>query len=123
MKKSKTKSSARRPRVPSATRKPDLAAVRENIAGLVGARAMGMVEATIEEADKGHYAAMKYLFEMVGLYPAGSVDASQEGGDVLAKTLLRRLSLPEEGEFNPNVTKGTEDTAGADEGSKSDAVE
>ena len=29
-----------------------------------------MVEYTIEEVANGHYLGMKYLFEMIGLYPA-----------------------------------------------------
>ena len=56
---------------------------------------MPMVEITISEVDKGHYAAMKYLFEMIGLYPAAAPEET-EGEDSLARTLLRRLGLPEE---------------------------
>jgi hypothetical protein len=40
---------------------------------------------------------MKFLFEMIGLYPASQVE-EKEGGNVLAETLLRRLHLPEEPE-------------------------
>ena|ERR1700690_4231064 len=45
-------------------RKPvDLEAVRQQISDLVGGQAVELVEITIAEADKGHYGAMKYLFE------------------------------------------------------------
>jgi len=72
----------------------DLSVVREQIAKLVGNRAVGMVKTTMNEVDKGHYLAMKYLFEMIGLCPAPPEgDAAQD--DSLAKTLLRRLQLPE----------------------------
>ena len=54
-----------------------------------------MVETTIEQVQDGHYQALKYLFEMIGLYPAaGAQEASQE--DSLAKTLLRHLGISEE---------------------------
>jgi hypothetical protein len=90
----------------------ELGPVQENITNLVGNRAIKMVENTIAEVNKGHYLAMKYLFEMIGLFPAtGPPETLQE--DSLAKTLMRRLRLPEE------TTPGTEVTAGC----VTDAVE
>lgn len=38
---------------------------------------------------------MKYLFEMIGLYP-GPSEAEPQGEDSLARTLLRRLGMPED---------------------------
>lgn len=77
-------------------RKPvDLKALREEIRELVGSNALAMVEIAIEEVDKGHYLAMKYLFEMIGLFPESATareQAPQE--ESLARTLLRRLQLP-----------------------------
>jgi len=73
----------------------DLGHIRERITNLVGNRAVKMVETTIKEVDKGHYLAMKYLFEMIGLCPA-TVPEEAAQDDSLAKTLLRRLHLPEE---------------------------
>jgi hypothetical protein len=89
----------------SAPKKPlkhvELGPVQEHITNLVGNRAIKMVETTIAEVNKGHYLAMKYLFEMVGLFPAtASAETPQE--DSLAKTLMHRLRLPEE------TTQGTE---------------
>jgi hypothetical protein len=97
------------------SRKPaDLSAIREQITNLVGNEAVGMVETTIAEVEKGHYLALKYLFEMVGLYPANGAEESP-GEDSLARTLLRRLGFPED--FSPVETKPespvTKDTAQA----------
>jgi hypothetical protein len=76
------------------TKKPvDMAAVREEIKNLVGNAAAGMVASGIEEANKGHYAAMKFLFELVGLYPApeGAEQGEEKGG--IARVLLGRLGV------------------------------
>jgi hypothetical protein len=99
------KSGTTRVPVSKKTLKPvDLGAIRERITNLVGDRAVAMVETTMDEVDKGHYLAMKYLFEMVGLCPATSAEETTQG-DSLAKTLLRRLQLSEEAEAATEVTK------------------
>jgi len=78
------------------SRKPvDLRQIRQEITNLVGKEAGPMVESAIEEAHKGHFGAMKYLFEIVGLYPAGDTEAGPKDNS-LARTLLHRLGLPEE---------------------------
>jgi hypothetical protein len=84
------------------SRKPtELPAVREQIKNLVGNAAVEMVKNGIAEANKGHYAAMKFLFELVGLFPAGQ-DAEQGADDGgLAKALFNRLGVLEAG---PEVT-------------------
>ena len=93
----------------------DLALIREQIISLVGDQAVGMVETTIGEAEKGHFAAMKYLFEMIGLYPAtGQPEAPVD--NVLARTLLRRLGLPEQPVLETGVTKDCEPERVAGEG-------
>jgi hypothetical protein len=99
---------ARSKRARSAGRKPrkplDLQQVRHQIDDLVGGCAVDMVETTIGEVDKGHYGAMKYLFEMIGLYPATGEERLPEENS-LAKTLLQRLGLPEDPEPKPAATK------------------
>lgn len=82
----------------------DAAALRQEIENLVKQEAMQMVHTAILEADKGHFAAMKYLFEMVGLYPGPGETEPQED-DSLARTLLRRLGMPEE--ISPVATVAT----------------
>ena len=47
---------------------------------------------------------MKYLFEMIGLYPA-AVQEETQGEDSLARTLLRRLGLPEEPMLEAGIAK------------------
>src|SRR5579862_3445768 len=77
------------------SRKPvDLAEIRRQITNLVGNDAVGMVEITMEEVGKGHYLGMKYLFEMIGLYPA-ILDDGTLVPDSMAAILLRRLGVPE----------------------------
>ena len=83
-----------------------------------------MVESAIEEAHKGHFGAMKYLFGIVGLYPAGEAETGQSENS-LARTLLHRLGLPEEPELQGRmpgnqVTKESERDSTGKEG---DAVE
>ena len=97
------------------SRKPvDLSAVREEIRNLVGNAAPEMVENGIAEANKGHYAAMKFLFELVGLFSTGErADQGKDDGG-LAKAMFARLGVAE-AEVT-NVCPGKS-------GSGSDAVE
>jgi len=94
----------------------DLEVLRQKIANRVGNKALGMVSSTINEVGKGHYPAMKYLFEMIGLYPEGGQGELPQGEDALAKTLLRRLELPEESAAEEKVTKESEAAAVEEEG-------
>jgi hypothetical protein len=73
------------------------AEVRKIIAIMVESEAEEMAEAVIGEGKKGQLATVKYLFEVAKIYPEAS-DGSQASADeeCLAKTLLRRLDLPEE---------------------------
>lgn len=117
-----SKASKRSTKARSAPTRPlkqvDLGHIRERITNLVGNRAVKMVQTTIEEVDKGHYLAMKYLFEMIGLCPATAPEeAAQE--DSLAKTLLLRLRLPEDADF---VTVVTAESAAEAVEQESDAV-
>jgi hypothetical protein len=109
MKRAKTskarKGSKKTPSVPKkAPKRVDLGMVRERITNLVGNRAVEMVKTTMGEVDKGHYLAMKYLFEMIGLCPATTPEEALQD-DSLARTLLRRLRLPEETNPGTEVTK------------------
>jgi hypothetical protein len=99
MKKAKSRTAIVGSRKPSPAKGPqasptDLAEVRRQIRDLVGNGAIAMVENTIEEIGKGHYLGMKYLFEMIGLYPATSPNDATVP-DSLAAVLLRRLGLSE----------------------------
>jgi len=72
----------------------ELSAVRRKISELVARHAVPMVQQVIDAArEEGQYQAMKFLFEMVGLYPAAAQEESplQES---LARLLLDQLGLP-----------------------------
>jgi hypothetical protein len=87
----------------------DLADVRRQITDLVRNGAVEMVETTIDQVGKGHYLGMKYLFEMIGLYPATSADDAP-AQDSMAAILLRRLGLPEMQMSEQTVTKDSTDS-------------
>lgn len=60
----------------------------------MGQEALSMVESTMAAVKDGQYAALKYLFEAVGLFPIDTQDESRQQ-DVLSPTLLHALGLPE----------------------------
>ena len=111
MKKTKAKRGKKRvQRLPAGKKSrqtTDLAAIRQQITDLVRDQAVPMVKITISEVDKGHYSATKYLFEMIGLYPAATQEETEDE-DSLARTLFRRLGLPEEPMLEVEVTKDSE---------------
>ena len=73
------------------------AGVRNDIAKIVESGARKITKAVMTQAMNGQLAPAKYLFEMASIFPA-STDGSHstQDEDCLAKTLLRRLDLPEE---------------------------
>ena len=73
----------------------ELAALRREITELVAKNAVPMVQQAIDAVrEDGQYQAIKYLFEMIGLYPAVAEDESG-AQDSLAQILLARLGLTE----------------------------
>ena len=109
--KTETRATKRVPPAKKEARNPvDLAEIRQQITNLVGNDAVNMVESTIEEVSNGHHLGMKYLFELIGLYPATPADAAPVQ-DSLAATLLRRLGLPESPMPEQKVTKDRETPA------------
>lgn len=74
--------------------------LRQKITDLVSRNAVAMVQCAIDGVmEDGQYQAIKYLFEMVGIYPAtaGDNDVSE---DTLSKLLLRHLGIAETGSEN-----------------------
>ena len=58
--------------------------------------AVTMVQHAIDAVnEEGQYQAIKYLFEMVGLYPGAEADGETPVEDSLAKTLLHHLGVTE----------------------------
>ena len=85
----------------------DLSALRQRITDLVARNAVSMVQQAIDAVkEEGQYQAIKYLFEMIGLYPAAVEDES-EAQSSLAQTLLERLGLTEVTEEKPPPKKVT----------------
>src|SRR5437763_7863671 len=71
----------------------DLSALRRRITELVARNAVSMVQQAIDAVrEEGQYQAIKYLFEMIGLYPAVAQEDS-ESQDSLAQVLLEQLGL------------------------------
>jgi hypothetical protein len=87
----KKKSSSRK------DKNPHPAEVRNDIARMVKAEATTMAQAVIDEGKKGQLATVKYLFEVASIHPlAADGEQVSTEEESLAKTLLRRLNLPEE---------------------------
>jgi hypothetical protein len=111
----RTKTSSKTSSAKKTGRRPvDLAEIREQIVKLVGNDAVGMVETTIEEVGKGHYLGMKYLFEVIGLYPATATDEGTVR-ESMAAILLRRLGVAEVPPPEQSVTKDSETATGGPE--------
>lgn len=97
----------------------DVAAIREEITGLIASHAVSLVKSAIAEADNGHYAGMKFLFEMAGLYPA-TAEEEPEKEDSLARILLRTIGM----ESDPSpATAVTKDWASEISGGRENPVE
>lgn len=92
----------------------DSVTLRQEIQDLIKREAIPMVESTIGEAKEGHFAAMKYLFEIVGLFP-GTCEPESEEDDSLAKILLQRLGMTD---VTPGISATTKEIS-----TTSDAVE
>ena len=108
-----TKTLTRKSSARKTSRRPvDLAEIRQQILKLVGSDAVGMVETTIEEVGKGHYLGMKYLFEVIGLYPAAAADEVPTS-ESMAATLLGRLGVAEAPLPEQSVTKDSETSTAA----------
>jgi len=82
---------------PPAAAHADLSALRRQITDLVAQNAVSMVQNAIDAVnEEGQYQSIKFLFEMVGLYPAAAGNDSQVE-DSLVKTLLHHLGLQQTG--------------------------
>jgi hypothetical protein len=71
---------------------PGLAALRREITDLVTRNAVAMVQNAIDAVNDGQYQAVKYLFEVVGLYPTVGDEHEPEEAS-LAAILLQQLGL------------------------------
>src|SRR6266545_7888007 len=78
----------------------DLDALRQKVANHVGGKTMAMLRTTTEECVKvGNLSALKYLFEVIGLYPpSAAADPEHSDSDDLTRELLNRLGIGQEGD-------------------------
>ena len=110
------------PKRPAAAAPAELSALRRQITDLVARNAVTMVQNAIDAVnEEGQHQAIKYLFEMVGLYPAAGGDDSQ-AEDTLVKTLLRHLGLPD-GTVNEPETREAAQATAREESTASDPLE
>jgi hypothetical protein len=85
----------------------DLEGLRRKIANLVGGKALLMVKTSTDEAVKvGDLSAMKYLFELIGLYPAsadstGHTESDEGNGNDITAALLAELGISTKLEEEP----------------------
>jgi hypothetical protein len=97
----------------------DLDALRHQITNLVAHNSVELVEAAIEDAQKGHYLAMKYLFEIIGLYPPTVSEKETQENETLSGKLLDGLRILHES--NSKLAVGDQSTSGL--AKKTSAVE
>ena len=69
--------------------------LRPQIKAIVTSNAVDMIQAMVSHAKEGQYQCLKYLLELIGLYPA-TVDDEAPHDDCLAQFLLNRLGIPKE---------------------------
>jgi hypothetical protein len=66
----------------------------------------------------------KYLFELLGIYPAPVVEQPEaEDSDDLARALLNRFDFPYKGPADEEAAEGTKDPEVVPAGIKDDSVE
>jgi hypothetical protein len=70
--------------------------VRKDISRMVESEAATMAQAAINEGKKGQLAPLRYLLEVANIFP-GATDGSEatEDEDSLARTLLKRMGIPD----------------------------
>lgn len=85
---------------------PDLATTRQRVTDVIVQHAVEMVDATIDVAKNGQYAAMKCLFETIGLFSLPEQAPAQKD-DSLAQTLLHRLGLMDSGLIDSQAPGGS----------------
>ena len=95
--------------------------IREQVRHLIADKIEPMVTANTDEAAKGQLSQLKYLFEVLGVYPepASESEAEPEESNDLAKVLLNRLDFP----YREPAEEEKDETAAVPAGGGSDSVE
>jgi hypothetical protein len=101
-----------------------VAVTRDKVSHVIAEHAPKMTEAMAAEAEKGHLPAFKYLFELLGIYPAPAVEHPEaEDSNDLARVLLNRFDFPYKGPGDEEAAEGTKDAEVVPAGVKDDSVE
>jgi hypothetical protein len=92
----------------------DVPFVGQQVANLVANRALEVVRAILDQIGGGNYQAVKYLFEMAGLFPAHANEATS-APDSLTRTLFNYLGGVSEGSSgNKTAQDGRSEKVAAD---------
>jgi hypothetical protein len=124
-----TKKKAKRASRKASTKKsasgPEKVAVtRDKISHVIAEHAPKMTEAMAAEAEKGHLATFKYLFELLGIYPAPAVEQPEaEDSNDLARVLLNRFDFPYKGPAGEEQEGAAKDGELVPAGAKDDSVD
>jgi len=123
--KKKAKKASRKPSTKNAASKPvDVSVTHDKILHVIAEHAEAMTEANATEAEKGHLPAFKYLFELLGIYPAPAVkEPEAEDSNDLARVLLNRFDFPYKGTGDEEAAQGPKDGELVPAGVKDDSVE
>src|SRR5437016_4950074 len=94
-KKKAKKSGGRRTTKAAAKAHVNVGEVRERVLQVIAEKAEAMTSANVEEATKGHVTQLKYLFEVLGIYPVtASAELEAQDSNDLARVLLNRFDFP-----------------------------
>jgi hypothetical protein len=123
--KKRAKKASRKASTKKAASQPvDVSATHEKVLHVIAEHAEAMAEANATEAEKGHLPAFKYLFELLGIYPAPSVEQPEaEDSNDLARVLLNRFDFPYKGPGDEEAPEGPKDGELVPAGVKDDSVE
>jgi hypothetical protein len=124
-----TKKKARKASRKASTKKSasgpvDASVTHEKVLHVIAEHAEAMAEANATEAEKGHLATFKYLFELLGIYPAPAVEQPEaEDSNDLARVLLNRFDFPYKGPTEEEAAEEMKDAVLVPAGAKGDSVE
>jgi len=97
----------------------NIPAIRHDIKQLIGREAKAMVNKILSENGHRCYLAMKYLFEISGIFPSGDAQPPEED-DSLTHRLLHRLGFADEFEVAQPGNKNPDQKPGGKKDDKKD---
>ena len=96
-KKRATAKKAATPADPKGRSKEDIQRVQNKVTNVILDHSVDMATRMVQSvAEGGQITALKFLWQTVGLFPAGKAVEEDESPDVLAKILLERMGLDDD---------------------------